>query len=160
MKLQIDRIVYKHVNADDVGETFNQMLCSRTPCKPEILLAYYKMHKNISLGGRYYHDDWMTLMCSPWCDMRTPDVIKVLEHLLLTEDINAIRNNSFTLLLAAVKRDDLPLTQYLVSKGAKFIIDGKVIGSYVNCLDDYLKRSNSMRAFVTECIYKEVTGAA
>lgn len=160
MKLKIVNVTHQVVSTYDHSTLLNRMLC-RSVYNVDDIIEYFKMYPDVSLGSGYYFNDAITLLCSYNCAMKTPDIIKILDHLLLTNDVNAKSNRDYTPLLAAVENGDLSIVEYLVSKGAKFIIDGKVIRSTNNMtIDDHIShtRRSALRAFVVECIYKEVTG--
>ena len=157
MKVSIVKVTYTLTTTMHQPSVLNNMLSSRE-YNADNIIEYFKLYPNVSLGPGFYYNDALALLCSPFCPMTTPDIIKILDFLILKNDINMKSNHDFTPLLAAVKKGDFPLVEYLVSKGAKFIVGGKVISADTRSLDHFLTLSQqpNLKKLVKECIYNEV----
>ena len=158
MKLTITKTSRKTITYPSREAYLNRLLCDNDDT-PEFIIEYFKMFPDITIyGSRYCYNDAITLLCSPCSDMSTDDIIKVLDYLLLTNDVNARSGNGSTPLLVAVYTGDLQLVKYLVSKGAKFIINGKLIRSDDTRLNlTRMSCESDIYKFVKECIFKDVT---
>ena len=159
MKLTITETTYTTKKIACTRAYLNSMLC-KSKYSPDVILEYLKMYPDISIGSVRYYDNAVTLLCSAYCKHTTTDIIKLLDYLLLTYDINTRSRYCMTPLLAAISSGNLDIAKYLVSKGAKFFVYSQLIRSDFTSLDGYVVGKPAVRKFVVDGIYNEVTAVS
>ena len=98
-------------------------------------------------------------------------VIKTVFELYPDTDVNHVNGYGSTAVMYALQLADLDIIRFLVSKGARFLKDGRVIRNNVYkdsdnkeevdlqfCINWNAERAAEVQKLVSECIYNEVCG--